>query len=268
MQYQKFIYLLVGFTLLFDSFAIAQNANEYWQQQVNYNIEVSLNDQLHELEGLANIQYINRSPDVLNSIVFHLYPNAYSSDNTAFAQQKLENRSTKFYFSKAEERGGISNLSFKINSEAVSFKLDPNHPDIAEIKLEEGLQSGDTINITTPFKVKIPVNFSRLGRDGESYQITQWYPKPAVYDANGWHRLPYLDQGEFFSNFGNYKVQITVPENYIVAATGELQTESEIEFLEQAAEKTARSSNFMNLKGTFDLLPGLLINDLMFLKAK
>jgi len=63
---------------------------------------------------------------------------------------------------------------------------------------------------------------------------------------------PYLNQGEFYSNFGNYEVEITVPENYIVAATGELQTESEIKFLEEVAQKTAQSIDFINLKGVFD----------------
>jgi len=245
--------LILWLIFLSTSFeSIAQKKAGYWQQQVNYNLTVSLNDQTHELNGFANIQYINNSPDVLNKIVFHLYPNAYSSDKTAFAQQELENRSAKFYFSKEVERGKLYNLAFKVNDQAVPLIEDANHPDIAEVKLNNALQPGDTINITTPFSVKIPTNFSRLGRDGESYQLTQWYPKPAVYDEQGWHPLPYLNQGEFYSNFGNYEVKITVPENYIIAATGELQTESEIQFLEEAAQKTAKGVDFIHLKGAFD----------------
>ncbi len=81
----------------------------------------------------------------------------------------------------------------------------------------------------------LPYNFSRGGHEGESYQVTQWYPKPAVYDTKGWHPMPYLDQGEFYSEFGNFEVCITVPENYVVAATGELQNADEKEWLKTRA---------------------------------
>ena len=87
--------------------------------------------------------------------------------------------------------------------------------------LNEPLTPGDTIIITTPFHVKIPKGVtSRLGHIGESYQISQWYPKPAVYDRSGWHQMSYLDQGEFYSEFGSFDVSITLPANYTVGATG------------------------------------------------
>ena len=65
---------------------------------------------------------------------------------------------------------------------------------------------------------------------GQQYLMTQWFPKPAVYDRDGWHQMPYLDQGEFYAEFGNFDVSITLPENYVVGATGVLQTASEIDF--------------------------------------
>ena len=71
----------------------------YWQQQVNYTIDVSLNDKEHTLDGFEKIEYINNSPDTLKFIWFHLWPNAYKNDKTAFSDQLLENGNTKFYFS-------------------------------------------------------------------------------------------------------------------------------------------------------------------------
>ena len=69
------------------------------------------------------------------------------------------------------------------------------------------LKAGQNIRISTPFFVKIPdAKFSRLGHVDQSYMITQWYPKPAVYDKDGWHEMPYLDQGEFYSEFGRFEV--------------------------------------------------------------
>ena len=113
----------------------------------------------------------------------------------------------------------------------------PLYIDMAKLILPNPLAPGQTIEITTPFHEKIPFNFSRGGHVGHTYQITQWYPKPAVYDTNGWHPIPYLDQGEFYSEFGNFDVQITVPENYLVAATGELQNEEEVHWLKQKAKE-------------------------------
>jgi hypothetical protein len=84
------------------------------------------------------------------------------------------------------------------------------------------LKPGQTINIETPFFVKVPKVFSRLGHTGKHYEITQWYPKPAVYDSKGWHPMPYLNQGEFYSEFGTFDVKITLPKDYKVMATGDL----------------------------------------------
>ena len=92
----------------------------------------------------------------------------------------------------------------------------------------------------TPFRVKVPDGrFSRLGHTGQSYHITQWYPKPAVYDQDGWHAMPYLTQGEFFADFGRYEVSITLPANYIVGATGVLQEKEERQWMDSLATRPA-----------------------------
>ncbi len=227
---RKYIYLLIaiqGLTLTAFS--------QYWQQQTNYTIDVSLNDKEHTLTGFEKIEYINNSPDTLKFIWFHLWPNAYKNDKTAFSDQLLENGSTKFYFSGKEDKGYINRLDFKVNNITAATEDHPQHIDIVKIILPAPLPPGQKINITTPFHVKLPYNFSRGGHDGQSYQITQWYPKPAVYDATGWHPMPYLDQGEFYSEFGSFDVSITLPKNYVVAATGDLQNAPEKQWLASRA---------------------------------
>lgn len=203
----------------------------YFQQEVNYTISVKLNDNEHSLTGFETIQYINNSPYSLNYLYFHLWPNAYKNNSTAFARQELENGNTEFHFASADERGFIDSLDFRVNGKPIGWELNKDTIDICRLLLNESLQPGDTIIISTPFFVKIPGCFSRLGHKGQAYQITQWYPKPAVYDRYGWHPMPYLDYGEFYSEYGSFDVSITLPRNYIVAATGNLMTPGELAWL-------------------------------------
>ncbi len=213
-------------------------SQHYWQQQVNYIIDVSLNDKDHTLDGFEKIEYSNNSPDTLHFIWFHCWPNAYKNDKTAFSDQLLENGNTKFYFSDREQKGYINRLDFKVNNITAQAEDHPQHIDIVKVILPAPLLPGQKAIITTPFHVKLPYNFSRGGHEGQSYQATQWYPKPAVYDKKGWHPMPYLDQGEFYSEFGSFDVRITVPQNYVVAATGELQQAGEKEWLKSRASYT------------------------------
>lgn len=211
-------------------------SQEYFQQEVNFSIRVSLNDKLHELSAFETIQYINNSTDTLHFLYFHLWPNAYSNNSTPLAKQLLRLNGKEKLFNDPELRGSIDSLNFVINGNQVRWNLLPGQSDICQVFLDVPLKSGDSIIITTPFRVKIPKGVtSRLGHIGESYQISQWYPKPAVYDQSGWHQMSYLDQGEFYSEFGRFDVNITLPANYIVGATGNLQNQSEIEMLEQLA---------------------------------
>ncbi len=193
---------------------------QYWQQKVDFTIDVTLDAKEKTIDGFEKLTYYNNSPDTLNYIWFHLWPNAYKNDRTAFSDQLLENGNTSFYFSDKEQRGYINRLDFKVDGITARTEDHPQHIDIIKLLLPKSLAPQQRIVITTPFHVKLPFNFSRGGYAGQSFQITQWFPKPAVYDRKGWHPMPYLDQGEFFSEFGNYDVRITVPEAYTVAATG------------------------------------------------
>lgn len=224
------------FFLLCCTYLLGQS--EYFQQEVDYEIQVTLNDTTHSLSGHTLIHYKNQSPDTLFQLYFHLWPNAYRDQSTALAKQLLQQGKLDFYFSKDSQLGYISNLDFAIDGQKANWALDPKNPDIAIIALANPVFPGQKIDISTPFYIKIPASFSRLGHIGQSYQITQWYPKPAVYDREGWHPMPYLDNGEFYSEFGTFEVAIQLPDNYVVGATGVLQEESEKAFLMQRHEAT------------------------------
>lgn len=221
-------------------------AQEYWQQQVDYKIEVTLDDTLQRLNGFITVKYKNNSPEQLNFIYFHLWPNAYKDQSTPLAKQLVENGKTKFWYSNKSKRGFIGNINFKVNAEASRWEMEPGSGEICKVYLNAPLKTGESVSISTPFTVQLPETFSRLGHIGQSYQITQWYPKPAVYDKYGWHPMPYLDQGEFYSEFGSFDVSITLPKNYVVGATGDLQDEEEIKWLNDKAKQTENNSNWVN----------------------
>jgi hypothetical protein len=215
-------------------------SQDYFQQEVNYKIHVTLNDKRHELSGFESVGYINKSPDTLGYLFFHLWPNAYSDNTTELAKEIFNRNGKGKLFNDPELRGYIDSLDFEIEGYKVEWNLLSGFPDICKLILNKPLKPGDTIVITTPFHIKIPKGVtSRLGHIGESYQISQWYPKPAVYDKSGWHQMPYLDQGEFYSEFGSFDVSITLPANYIVGATGNLQNEDEKKMLDVLSSDTS-----------------------------
>lgn len=208
----------------------------YFQQRVDTKIEVRLDDKRSFLHGFETFKYTNHSPDTLQYIYVHLWPNAYMNDRTRFSEQQMINRNTAFYFSKPSERGYIDSLDFHVNGQAVTPYSAPGFPDIARLDLPKPLLPGESMEVLTPFRVKIPKVFSRMGHTGQAYYISQWFPKPAVYDRKGWHPLPYSDQGEFFSEIGSYDVQITLPTNYIVMATGNCMDASENAWLDSLSK--------------------------------
>lgn len=217
---------------------VSSFAQPAWQQTVDTKIEVSLDDKRHLLHAWEEFTYTNNSPDTLQFIYVHLWPNAYKNDHTPFARQLDENGNTSFYYSKPKDKGYIDSLQFTIDGQGVDFSSSENAPDIARIDLPKPLLPRQSMKVATPFKVKIPIVFSRMGHTGQAYFISQWFPKPAVYDQKGWHPLSYLDQGEFFSEYGSYDVSITLPANYVVMATGNCTDEKENQWLDELSKKT------------------------------
>jgi hypothetical protein len=235
----------ISFFVFIFSFLLSNAQHPYWQQKVDFTIQVQLNDESHTLDGFAKMNYVNHSPDTLRYIWFHLWPNAYKNDKTAFSDQLLENDRTDFYFSESNDRGYINRLDFRVNELLVKTEDHPEHIDIIKLILPKPLLPQDSILITTPFHVQLPKNFSRGGHIGKSYQITQWYPKPAVYDSKGWHPMPYLDQGEFYAEFGDFKVDITLPQTYKVLSSGNLLNPEDDIFLKTL--QPVRSPNTISL---------------------
>jgi hypothetical protein len=211
-KYFLLIILLAGYCM----------AEDYFQQDVSYDIEVTLNDTDRALTAFEKLTYKNNSSDTLEFIWFHLWPNAYKSDSSAMAKQFIRLGSTRFLYAKEKNRGYIDSLDFSVDGVNAAWEYHSEWIDVAKVALPKPLLPGKTISIETPFFVKLPRVVSRLGHTGKHFEITQWYPKPAVYDKDGWHPMPYLNMGEFYSEFGTFDVKITLPENYRIMATGDM----------------------------------------------
>ena len=161
----KNLILLLASYLIFHTPSYSQD--HYWQQQVNYVIDVTLNDVDHTLDGFEKLEYINNSPDTLHFIWFHVWPNAFKNDKSAFSEQEIQSGKTDFYFSDREERGYINRLDFRIDGQVARTEDHPQYIDIIRVILPTPLPPGSKVNIETPFHVKIPNNFSRGGHTGQ-----------------------------------------------------------------------------------------------------
>ena len=241
--------------ILFVLISFSGLSQEHWQQEVNYTINVTLDDKNHTLSAFEEFVYVNNSPNSLDTIYMHIWPNAYRNGETALAKQQYKSKKQVLKYGDESIKGYIDSLDFKVDGQKVKWEYHPDHIDICYLVLNSPLSSGKSLKVSTPFKVKIPSgSISRLGHIKQSFQITQWYPKPAVYDERGWNPFPYLNQGEFYSEYGSFDVSITLPENYVVGATGDLQTESEISFLNDRAAKTAtnieKGTNYTEFEST------------------
>ena len=230
--------IIIAFLLLASSNLFAQQA--YWQQKLYYDIDVSLNDKDKTLTGKETIVYKNNSPATLDFIWFHIWPNAYKDKSTALFKQISNDESRKKKL-KGKTEGSINGLAFTINGIAAQTEAhpDPSYIDVIKLKLNQPLKPGDSVSISTPFTVKLPEYFSRSGYSDGQFMVCQWYPKPAVFDKDGWHEMPYLDMGEFYSEYADYKVNIQVPAAFIVAATGELQNADELNSYKTIGAKNA-----------------------------
>lgn len=225
------------FIVLFISLRSSAQDN-YWQQQLQYTISASLDETAKSIAGTETLVYKNNSPVSLNFIWFHLWPNAYKNDSTALFKQ-LQRDTSRAKKLENPGRGYIDGLAFTVDGKAAGTELHPQHIDIIKLLLEKPLAPGDSVRIFTPFHVVLPTYFSRSGYADGEIMACQWYPKPAVFDKDGWHEMPYLDMGEFYSEYATYDVSLTVPSAYVVGATGNLLTQAELD----AYKKTGAANN-------------------------
>jgi hypothetical protein len=219
----------------------ATGNNPPFRQQVNHSINITLLDPLKAINVEQTIEYINHSPDTLHDIYMHLWANAFKNNKTHFAKQLIKRGNYDFHFAHEEERGGYSFINFEVNEKRLNWGNYENNDDIAILYLESPVMPSDTVIIQTRYNLVFPdARFSRPGHHNGSFYATQWYPKPAVYDRNGWNPFAYLHVGEFFSEFGNYDVSITLPADYVVATSDILKNAEEIKFLNQLARQTSQ----------------------------
>jgi len=216
----------------------------YWQQQLRFNIKAELNDKDNTITGFETVVYKNNSPVTLDYIWFHIWPNAYKNENTALLEQ-IKNDEERKKKMEIYGTGSIEGLAFKVNGQPAKTSAHPNLQfiDIVKLLLETPLKPGDSISISTPFTVKLPPYFSRSGYADGEFMACQWYPKPAVFDKLGWHEFPYLDMGEFYSEYADYTVSLTVPAGYVVGATGTLQTKQELDMYKSIGAQNVASRN-------------------------
>ncbi|MEO0225551.1 MAG: M1 family metallopeptidase [candidate division WOR-3 bacterium] len=213
-----------------------------WQQKVNYRIDVELDTIQHTLTGKEILVYFNNSPDTLKEIWLHLYPNAYRDRNSVWAREQEQRKNYQFSGASKKDRGYIEVDSVFNDDRHLKYEIDDTR---MKVYLDKAINPGDSIVLTIKFFVKIPTFFSRLGQRGSHYEIVQWYPKVCAYDAGGWHNDYYHTVGEFYGEYGNFDVTITLPEEMIVGATGELiEPEKEIAFLDSFAIKGNELDSF------------------------
>jgi hypothetical protein len=191
----------------------------YWQNTANYDIKIDFNPLSRELKGIVEIQYVNNSPDVLKELWFKLYPNLYQKG--VARKSKLNER---------DLGEGVQITSILVNNKAkdiASLNIDGTnmHTDIP------ALGSGKSINIKINYSfISNKGSHQRTGQvDDGAHFIAYFFPRVAVYDdVDGWNKIPYSGAEEFYNDFSNFKVAITVPKNYSVWATGDLMNGTEV----------------------------------------
>ncbi len=199
---------------------------KYWQNRVDYKILASLDTFAGSVQASMSIVYHNNSPDELSEIWVHLEQNRFKGTKPRQGDGVRLKRHGEHY------GYNIVSVNQVVGSKVSATSVEEGPETLGKIKLNTPVKSGDKTTIQITYYFYVPPGGNRMGRDmkeGATYAVAQWYPRVVVYDdVKGWNLDPYIGSGEFYSHLGNFDLSVTVPANYIVAATGELSNPQEV----------------------------------------
>ncbi len=193
---------------------------EYWQNEANYVIEATLNDEDHTIIGNVTIQYRNNSPESLDFVWLQLEQNRFTETSRGTLTTPIQGNR---YSGDTDGGYSLSNVAAKVGRRGdVSNKYLISDTRMQVFMAEPIPANGGEATISMNFEYKIPVKgMDRMGRvdveDGTIYALAQWYPRMAVFDdVEGWNVEPYLGAGEFYLEYGNFDYKITAPYDHVV----------------------------------------------------
>ena len=206
--------------------------NGYWQQHVDYTMDIDMNVNNYQYKGIQKVVYTNNSPDKLNKVFYHLYFNAFQpgsqmdvrSLNIKDPDRRVRDRISKL---NDNEIGYIKVNSLKQNGTEVRHETVGT---ILEVTLNDPIEAGESVTFDMIFDAQVPIQIRRSGRnskEGVALSMSQWYPKMAEYDFQGWHTPPYIAR-EFHGIWGDFDVTIHIDKSYTLGGTGYLQNPQEI----------------------------------------
>lgn len=205
---------------------------QYWQQAVDYTMEVSLDAETANYSGTQSLVYTNNSPETLYKVFYHLYFNAFQpGSEMAIRLKNSPDRNTRFKVdldSLTKEQQGFLNVS-NLTQDGMAVKT-VNSETILEVLLNEPIPPGGSSTFKLEFEGHVPDVIRRAGKnsaEGVAFSMAQWYPKMAEYDLEGWNADPYTGR-EFHGVWGDFDVKITLDKEFMVAASGYLQNADEI----------------------------------------
>lgn len=223
--------ILFTFLALFSLTTFAQNRS-YWQQEVDYTMEIDVDAENHQYAGEQTLVYTNNSPDVLDRVYYHLYFNAFQPGSMMDVRSRTiadpDGRVLdRIYHLDENEIGYQKVTSLTQDGEPVNYETDGT---ILVVELDEPIQPGATTTFRMEWDAQVPLQVRRSGRDnseGVEFSMSQWYPKLAEYDHQGWHPNEYVAR-EFHAPFGNFDVKISIDRDYVLGGTGILQNPNQI----------------------------------------